>query len=529
MNWNFLLAIPIVLPLLGAGLSLAFASIRRLQGIISATVLAIVLGVAIALVVMSSEAPVVLNIGSWAAPVGIVLLADKLSAIMLLTSVTVTLLVLLYSLAQGAADGDEAAPIAVYHPAFLILSAGVSDAFLAGDIFNMYVGFEMLLVSSFVLITLGGTRDRMRAGTIYIVVSLISSVVFLVAVALIYASTGTVNIAQLALRIPDIDPGVRLAIQALLLVAFGIKAAIFPLSAWLPDSYPTAPAPVTAVFAGLLTKVGVYAIIRTQVLLFPYNRLGIILGVFALLTMLIGILGAVAQVDIKRLLSFTLVSHIGYMIWGVSVSSVHGLGAAIYYTMHHIVVQTTLFLVVGLIERHGGTTSLTKLGSLAKTAPLIAVFYMLPALNLAGIPPFSGFFGKVGLMQASLERGLWIDWVLIAGGIITSLLTLYAVMRAWNMAFWQIPPAELPQVKSVPGTTYATGVLVVITLGISLFAGPINAYTQAAGMELTQRIPYVVAVFPENARGEGISPQVVEKEMQNEGQSTRQNEGGSHE
>ncbi|XCB36066.1 proton-conducting transporter membrane subunit [Arcanobacterium hippocoleae] len=316
LGWNILLALPIVLPLLGAGLSLAFASVRRLQGIISATVLAISLGVAVALLVMSLDGPVVLDIGSWAAPVGIVLVADRLSAIMLLTSLTVTLLVLLYSLVQGAADGDEAAPIAVYHPAFLILSAGVSNAFLSGDLFNIYVGFEMLLMASFVLITLGGTRDRIRSGTVYVVVSLLSSFLFLIAISLVYAATGTVNLAQLAFRLPEIDSGVRLAIQALLLVGFGVKAAIFPLSAWLPDSYPTAPAPVTAVFAGLLTKVGVYAIIRTQVLLFPGDRLDLIVGVFAILTMIMGILGAVAQHDIKRLLSFTLVSHIGYMIWG---------------------------------------------------------------------------------------------------------------------------------------------------------------------------------------------------------------------
>lgn len=305
MEWNFLVALPVALPILGAGLSLAFARLRRLQGIISASVLSCVLVVAAVLVWMASRGPVVLDIGNWASPVGIALVADRLSAIMLLTSVTVTLVVLLYSLAQGAADGEEAAPIAVYHPAFLLLSAGVSNAFLSGDLFNIYVGFELLLMASFVLITLGGTRDRIRSGTVYIVVSLISSVVLVIAIAFVYSATGTVNLAQLALRLPEVDPGVRLAIQTLLLVGFGIKAAVFPLSAWLPDSYPTAPAPVTAVFAGLLTKVGVYTMIRTQTLLFPSNRLDDILGIVAVATMIMGILGAVAQQDIKRLLSFT--------------------------------------------------------------------------------------------------------------------------------------------------------------------------------------------------------------------------------
>ena len=317
---NALLALPIFLPILSAGVSLASSKARRHQGLVSGGTLFTVWLVSIALLVMVASGPVVLNIGLWPAPIGIVLVADGLSAIMLTTSVTVTLAVLLYSLAQGAADGEEAAPLAVFHPAFLILSAGVSNTFLSGDLFNMYVGFEILLFASFVLITLGGTRDRVRAGTVYIVVSIISSAVFLTGIALTYAAVGTVNLAQIAIRMGDVAPSTVLLIQFVLLIGFGVKAAVFPLSAWLPDSYPTAPAPVTAVFAGLLTKVGVYGIIRTQTLLFPGDRLALILGLLAIATMLIGILGALAQQDIKRLLSFTLVSHIGYMLWGVSVA-----------------------------------------------------------------------------------------------------------------------------------------------------------------------------------------------------------------
>lgn len=213
MNPNVLVALPVVVPILGAGLSLASASFRRLQGWISVSILSIVLVVDGMLVVLAGSGPLVLDIGGWASPVGISLVADRLSAIMLLTSVAVTLSVLIYSVAQGVADGDDAAPIAVYHPAFLLLSAGVSNAFLSGDLFNIYVGFELLLMASFVLITLGGTRDRIRSGTVYIVVSLMSSVVLLIAIALVYASAGTVNLAQLALRLPDVDPGVRLGIK----------------------------------------------------------------------------------------------------------------------------------------------------------------------------------------------------------------------------------------------------------------------------------------------------------------------------
>ncbi|MGV9189338.1 Na+/H+ antiporter subunit D [Arcanobacterium canis] len=503
MTWNFLIALPVVLPLLGAGVSLLSGKARRHQAWVSGTVLTAVLLVAIALVMMAADGPVVLNIGQWAAPVGIVLVADGLSSLMLLTSVTVTLVVLIYSLAQGAADGETAAPIAVYHPAFLILSAGVSNAFLSGDLFNIYVGFEILLCASFVLITLGGTRDRVRSGTVYVVVSLISSVVFLVAIALVYAAVGTINLAQVALRLADIDPALATVIQVMLLVGFGIKAAVFPLGAWLPDSYPTAPAPVTAVFAGLLTKVGVYGMIRTQTLLFPGPQLDHILGVFAIVTMVIGILGAVAQQDVKRLLSFTLVSHIGYMLWGISTSSPSGIGATIYYAIHHITVQTALFLVVGLVERRGGSTNLAKLGSLLKLAPGIAALYLIPALNLAGIPPLSGFFGKVGLIGASADRGWGIDWVLIAAGLVTSLLTLYAVTRAWNMTFWQDAPEQLETKPIPPLMTVAAGGLVVVSIGLSLAAGPINGYADATAGRLFARSPYIVAVLPDRGVGAG--------------------------
>ncbi|TRW46983.1 Na+/H+ antiporter subunit D [Georgenia yuyongxinii] len=509
MTW--LVTLPIVLPLIGAGFALALARYRRLQGIVSVTTLSVVLVTAIVLLVRVDDGPIVLDVGGWAAPVGIALVADRLAALMLVISVTVTLGVLVYSLAQGLADGDEGAPVVIYHPTFLILSAGVSNAFLAGDLFNLYVGFEILLAASFVLITLSGTRERIRSGTIYVVVSLISSVVFLVAIALIYAATGTVNMAQLALRLPEIGSGTQLVLQLMLLVAFGIKAAMFPLSAWLPDSYPTAPAPVTAVFAGLLTKVGVYAVIRTQVLLFPDGRLNDLLLWVALATMIIGILGAVAQEDIKRLLSFTLVSHIGFMIWGVATGTVAGLSAAIFYVAHHITVQTSLFLVAGLIERRGGTTSLVRLGSLARLAPLLAVLFFVPAMNLAGIPPMTGFLGKVGLVEAAAQQGTAMSWALIAGGLLTSLLTLYAITKTWNMAFWQEAPEPLPEATMPRAMVGSAGALVVFSLVLAALAGPLFTYTDQAAEDLRARTPYISSVLPEGGRGTGQSPEVAEE------------------
>jgi multicomponent Na+:H+ antiporter subunit D len=470
---------------------------------VSVTVLALVLAVSATMLVIVRTAPLVVEVGDWAAPVGIVLVVDRLSALMLTVSSAVTLCVLLYSQAQG--DDEEHAPVSIYHPTYLILTAGVADAFISGDLFNIYVGFEILLAASYVLLTLGGTAERVRAGSVYVVVAITSSLLFLIGIAVTYAATGTLNLAQLSTRLEQIDPGVRLVIAMLLMLAFGIKAAVFPLSFWLPDSYPTAPAPVTAVFAGLLTKVGVYAMIRTRSLLFPDGALDTVLLWAALATMVVGILGAVAQDDIKRLLSCTLVSHIGFMVFGIALGSRAGWAAAIYYVVHHITVQTALFLVAGLIDRYGGTTSLSRLGGLARTAPLLAIAFFVPAMNLAGIPPLSGFLGKLGLLEAAVSIGTPLTYTLVAGSVLTSLLTLYALVKAWNKAFWQIPPEPIPARRIPLGMALPAGALIVVSLALTVAAGPLFTYTARTAADLAARTPYVSAVLPDGQRGRGQS------------------------
>ncbi|UFU06179.1 Na+/H+ antiporter subunit D [Ruania halotolerans] len=506
MTW--LVSLPVIIPMIAAGLALALSKRNRAQGIISMVALTAVLGVSIVLIfVTHTQGPQVVNVGGWAVPVGIALVADRLSALMLLVSAVVLLGVLAYSLAQGLADGSKGAPVAIFHPTYLVLAAGVATAFLSGDLFNLYVGFEVLLAASFVLLTLGGTGERIRAGSIYVIVSLLSSILFLISIAMIYAALGTLNLAQLSERIIELDAGLRTVLQIMLLMGFAIKAAVFPLSAWLPDSYPTAPAPVTAVFAGLLTKVGVYAIIRAQTLLFTDGTLDTILMVLAVLTMLVGIAGAVAQDDIKRLLSFTLVSHIGYMIFGISLASDVGLSAAIFYVAHHITVQTALFLVAGLIERRGGSTSLDRLGSLAKVAPVLGVLFFVSAMNLAGIPPMSGFLGKVGLLQAGLADGSGLAIAGVAVGLGTSLLTLYAVVKAWNKAFWQQAPQVLPETTVPRAMVGPAAALVAIGVLIAFVGGPLYAYTDAAARDLRARTPYVNSVIVDGERGAGESSQ----------------------
>ncbi|MRJ76143.1 Na+/H+ antiporter subunit D [Aeromicrobium sp. SMF47] len=448
---NYLVPLPVILPLFGAGATLMLSRWPKAQRWVSFAVLVAVVVIAAVLLYRADQyGPQVTWLGAWTPPLGISLVADRLSALMLLVSAVVTLVVLIYSIGQGMTGDEREAPVSIYHPTFLVLVAGVSNAFLAGDLFNLFVSFEMLLFASYVLLTLGGTETRIRAGTIYVVVNMLSSSLFLISIAAVYAATGSLNFAQLAQRIQDLPDSVSLTLQLLLLVTFAVKAAVFPLSLWLPDSYPTAPAPVTAVFAGLLTKVGVYAILRVQTLLFPDSPLTNLLMWAALITMVIGILGAIAQSDIKRMLSFTLVSHIGYMIFGIGLATEAGVSGAVFYVAHHITIQTALFLVVGLIERRAGSTSLLRLGGLARLSPVLAILFFVPAMNLAGIPPLSGFLGKIGLLQAGLDVGTPLAVTLVIGGVVTSLLTLYAVAKTWAIAFWRTPEQAHETAQALP-------------------------------------------------------------------------------
>jgi len=505
---RLLLPLAVALPLLAAGLTILFARRQWLQRLVSVLTLSALLGIAIVLLTQAdANGPLVVQLGGWAAPIGISLVADRLSALLLVVSATVLLSVLLYAVGQGVADGRRST-LAVFHPCYLVLSAGIAMAFLTGDLFNLFVAFEVMLVASYVLITLDGGREQVRAGMTYVVVSLVASALFVTAVGLVYAVTGTVNMADLSGKLAEQPTGIRVFLGLVLLVVFGIKAAVFPLFSWLPDSYPTAPSPVTAVFAGLLTKVGVYAILRTQTLLFPGSQaINDVLLVLAVLTMLVGILGALVQDDLKRLLSFTIVSHIGYMLFGLGVASAAGLAGAVLYTVHHIVVQTTLFLVAGLIERRQGTSSLRRGGGLSRTAPLLAVLYLVPALSLAGIPPLSGFIAKLGLLQAGIVNGSVLALVAVGAAVLTSLLTLYAMGRVWSAMFWgeaAEPVADTDTgdavdvgVRRTPALmTGAAAAVVVAGLAITVAAGPLYGLVARAADDLSQPSVYVQAVLP---------------------------------
>jgi multicomponent Na+:H+ antiporter subunit D len=495
-----LVTLPVLLPLVGAALSILFGRSRRVQRTIALSTLTAVLGMAVALLVeVDRHGPVSVQAGGWPAPVGITLIADRFSAIMLVVASVMLLSVLVYAIGQPGAERNHVGFQSIY----LVLAAGVAAAFLTGDLFNLFVAIEMMLTASYVLITLGGRLEQVRSGMTYIVISLLASVLFVAMLAFVYASTGTVNMADLAGKVGDLPAGLRSALAVLMLVVFGIKAAIFPLCFWLPDSYPTAPSPVTAIFAGLLTKVGVYAIIRTQTLLFPSDtRPTTLLLVLAGATMLVGVLGAIAQGDVKRILSFQIISHIGYMIMGLGLFTVGGIAAAVLYTIHHIVAKTGLFLSGGLIEHAGGSSRLTRLGGMVRTAPVLAVLFLVPALSLIGLPPFSGFVAKLALVDAASERS---SYGVMAVALVVSLLTMYSLMKIWISVFWSPATERAPDgavarradTEPLGGPLLMvapTVVLAALTVVIGLAAGPLYDLSLRAAADLLEPTAYLEVV-----------------------------------
>jgi multicomponent Na+:H+ antiporter subunit D len=497
VNPDVLIPLPIAVPLLGAGVSLLLRRHLALQRALGVLVLGVSLAASVALLILVDQDGVSsTDLGGWAAPVGITLVADLTSTILLLTASVVLFVVLLYSIGTPRV-GDT---LMFFHPIYLVLAAGVGAAFLTGDLFNLFVAFEVMLISSYVLLTLGGSERQVRSGMTYVVVSLVASVLFVTAVGLVYAATGTVNMADLAGRVAELPSGVRTGLALLFLAVFGIKAAIFPLFFWLPDSYPSAPAPVTALFAGLLTKIGVYAIIRTQTLIFPGDTPETLLLVVAGLTMVVGVLGAIAQADVKRILSFHIVSQIGYMIMGLAFFTVAGLAGALLFIVHNMVIKTTLLLVSGSIEVSAGTSALKRLSGIAHRAPLLAGLFLLSALSLAGLPPLSGFVAKLALIEAGVAAR---SWAIVGVSLLVSVCTLFSMLKIWTGAFWGEPeiPSPHPEVATLAAGGVprlmgaATLILATVGVALALFAGPLYDLAERGAVTLVEPTAYVQEVL----------------------------------
>ena len=496
-----LLALPILLPL-GTAIALhLLPQRRRLLRVIAFVGALLILGVAVAILVrVRSEGIQVLQIGSWPAPYGITLVADLFSALMVVM-VGIIGVAVTGSSFSGVDPRREALG---YHALIHVLLMGVSGAFLTGDIFNLYVWFEVMLIGSFVLMSLHRTRAQLHAAFTYVGLNLLASAFLLTAIGLLYGQAGTLNFADLARAWPERrTPGLDAALSMLFLTAFGIKAGLFPLFFWLPASYHTPPAAIGALLAGLLTKVGVYAMIRVFTLLFPdptasvYTALLVMSGV----TMVVGLIGALGQHDLRRVLSFNLVGHIGFTTVGLALWTPASLGGSILYVLHHMLVISTLFLVSGLFLRQRRTTDLRVLGGLYRTQPFVACLAMVPLFSLAGIPPLSGFLAKLAVVGPMIGQQ---QYALAAIALTVSLLTVLSMARVWEEAFWKPAPDHASEPAHQPrlgGAILApVALLVSLTIGFSVAAGPVYGLATRAAQQLLDRDGYVRAVLGEGGQ-----------------------------
>ncbi|HEU4489642.1 MAG TPA: monovalent cation/H+ antiporter subunit D family protein [Jiangellales bacterium] len=450
---NALLPLVVAGPLLSAMVALTAGS-PRLRRALGLVVPAAVLVAAVALVTATSDGDVlVAQVAGWPAGVSISFAADLLGALML----ALTSLLVLVCMAYAAISGDDRDPY--YVPLALVLSAGTFGAFLTADLFNLFVLIEIALIPSYVLMTRTGSREELGAGRIYLTVNLTASTVFLFGVGLLYGTAGTVNLGQLVGAGAE-SGGVALA-TGVLLVALAIKAALVPVHGWLPRSYPYPSPVVTALFSGLLTKIGVYAIFRVYTVIFSgESRWDVVVVVVTIASMVVGVLGALGETTVRAVLAFHMVSQVGYIVLGVGIGGVVGLSAGIFYLLHHTVVKTSLFLSAGVVERVEGTGRIDRLGGLARRQPLLGVAFMGAALSLVGIPPFSGFVAKYVLIRAGVVDG---QHVAAAVALVVSLFTLLSMLKVWNGVFWggeptrddRLAPLIPPRGMVVPGLVLA--------------------------------------------------------------------------
>ncbi|MDR6299570.1 proton-conducting transporter transmembrane domain-containing protein [Mesonia maritima] len=440
---------------------------------------------------------------SWEAPFGITFVADTLAAtLVLLTSIS--------GLAVSSYSSASVIPARLrfgYFPIFHFLLLGLIGAFLTGDIFNLYVWFEIIIISSFVLITLGGEKPQIEGAVKYFTLNILASIIFLTAIAVMYGLTGSLNMADLAVIVPKLENRGLVEVAAILfLIGFGIKSAVFPLYFWLPASYHTPPSAVSAIFGGLLTKVGVYALIRIFTLIFLEDvLLDDILLIIAVLTLFSGAIGALVQKNVRKVFSYLIICHIGFMIAGLGMFTEAAIAGAIFYLIHDIVVKTNLFMISGVIYRIKGTINMKTLGGLYEEYPKLSLLMIIPFFSLIGVPPLSGFWPKISLIIAGFKTD---NYVIIGGIIFASLLTLLVIAKVWSEVFWK-KPLEIPKrqhflyfkdmttlrrVQFIAPLVFLT----LVSLYIGFGAEHIQQLSSRISSELLDSGQYIKAVMPKS-------------------------------
>ncbi len=486
---------PIILPFLFAILLLFFKENIRVQRTLTVIGLVVSLVAALFLVAkVKTDGIQTLTLGSWSAPFGISMVSDMFSALLVTTTLLLTLLVVIYSF---TAIGEERERF-FYYPAILFMITGVNGAFTTGDIFNLFVFFEVLLIASYVLIVLGGEKKQLRESIKYILVNVISSALFVITVAYLYSVIGTLNMADIAVKIAQLgQPGIITVIAVLFLIVFGIKGSIFPLYFWLPGSYAAPPIPVLALFGALLTKVGIYAIVRTYTLFFVHDTAFTheLLSVLALLTIIAGCIGALAYFDVKQIIIYNVVIAVGVILFGAAQMNESGLTGAIFYLIHDMLIKGALFLLIGIIIYVTGTSNLRKMGGLMKTHAPLGWVYLIAAFGLAGIPPLSGFIGKLLIVKGAFEAGnVWGSIIILA----SSLVVLLSVIRIFIYAFWG-EPVELPKTARRPYQKMMIPAVILVVLSVFYGVGTewLLPYMTDASDILLQPSIYIDAVLKE--------------------------------
>jgi multicomponent Na+:H+ antiporter subunit D len=488
-----LVAAAVVVPLLTAVAVMPFTGRQRVQrGIALASGALLVALAGWFLYRVTVGEILVLPLGSWSPTVGIVWVVDPLAAVMVALSAITSLAMLAYTPASLRGTRESR----YFYPLHQFMLAGVHGSFVTGDLFNLFVFFEIMLLASFALLSLGARPRQLTEAFPYVLINLVASALFLGGVGAVYGTAGTVNMAELSRRVAEGGlPGVFWAALALVLVVFAVKTALVPLFFWLPDAYPEAPIAISGLFAGLLTKVGVYTLFRMVPLVSgaepaPFHAF---LAAIAAATMLVGVLGALGRNGIREILSFHIVSQVGYMVFGLAIYTPVAVAAGMFYIVHHIVVKTALFFAGGIAERVGGSGTLGRVRGMAKTHPWVAVGFFIPAMALAGLPPFSGFWGKFFLIVGGYRAGAWVTTTI---ALLVGLLTLASMMKIWTSVFWGAPEGqEHAEVGHDRGMVGATLALAALSVAIGLAAGPLFAWSEAAAAQLLAVSPYVDAVL----------------------------------
>lgn len=488
-----LLLFPVLIPFLFAAILLFFPKKVMAQRVMTMIGLLIALFSAIVLLLkVKTDGVQTLTLGSWAPPFGITMVSDMISALLVTSSLVIALFVVWYSFTSIG----EAREKAFYYPAILFMLTGVNGAFTTGDIFNMFVFFEVLLMSSYVLIVLGGEKVQLKESIKYILVNIVSSSLFVITVGYLYSVVGTLNMADISVKIAEIGPsGIVTVIAVLFLIVFGIKGGIFPLFFWLPGSYAAPPVPVLALFGSLLTKVGVYAIMRTYTLFFTTDT-GFtqeLLMIVSILTIIVGCIGALAYFDVKQIIIYNIVIAVGVILFGASIMNKSGMMGSVFYLIHDILIKGALFLLIGIIISITGTTDLRKMGGLMKRYPVLAWSYLIAAFGLAGIPPLSGFIGKLLIVQGGFEYELlWQSIFILA----SSLIVLLSAIRIFIYAFWGEEQGDhLMNAKTYRHLIAPTITLVGLTVLFGVGAEYLVPFMTDATTVLLDPSVYVDAVF----------------------------------